>query len=83
MVTVNSDFLTNDEAVWFEDLINSPEVYILEPMQTDQTDYALNTYVTPVVLKTTSYTRKTTVNDKLIQYTFELEKTKTLRTQSI
>ena len=63
--------------------MNSPEIYIIEPKQTDQSHSALNQYVTPVTLKTTSYTRKTVANDKLIQYTFEVEKTKTLRTQSV
>ena len=40
-------------------------------------------YVQPVRLTTSSYTKKTIANDKLMQYTFEIEKSKTLRTQSI
>lgn len=82
---MNTDYITESESIWLEELINSPEVYILKGYtgQTDGTGSALNQYVTPVRLTTTSYTRKTVANDKLIQYTFEVEKTKTLRTQAI
>jgi hypothetical protein len=81
-VTMNTDFVNEAESEWFEELINSPEVYILEGFQTD-TNSALNQYVIPVRLTTSSYTRKTIANDKLMQYTFEVEKSKILRTQSI
>ena len=40
-------------------------------------------YINPVRLTTSSYTKKTVANDKLMQYTFEVEKSKNLRTQSI
>jgi hypothetical protein len=82
-ISMNTDYITESESVWLEELINSPEVYELNGFQTDSAFAALNTYVTPVRLTTTSYTRKTIANDKLIQYTFEVEKTKTLRTQAI
>jgi len=82
-ISMNTDFVNEAESEWFEELINSPEVYILDGFQTDPTDPLLNTYVTPVRLTTSSYTKKTVANDKLIQYTFEVEKSKTLRTQSI
>jgi len=84
-ITMNTDFISEAESTWFEELINSPEVYILDGF-TDETstpDTALNKYVTPVRLITSSYTKKTVANDKLMQYTFEVEKSKTLRTQSI
>jgi hypothetical protein len=82
-ITMNTDFVNESESAWFEELINSPEVYILEGFKTDVTNSALNKYVTPVRLTTSSYTKKTIANDKIMQYTFEVEKTKTLRTQSI
>ena len=82
-ITMNTDFVNEAESEWFEDLINSPEVYILDGFQTDQSNAALNQYVTPARLTTSSYTRKTIANDKLMQYTFEVEKSKTLRTQSV
>ena len=80
---MNTDFVSEAEGEWFEELINSPEIYILEGFQTDLSGSYLNNYVTPVRLTTSSYTKKTVANDKLMQYTFEVEKAKTLRTQSI
>ena len=80
---MNTDFVNESESEWFEELINSPEVYILEGFQVDATLASPNTYVTPARLTTSSYTRKTVANDKLMQYTFEVEKSKTLRTQSV
>ena len=82
-ITMNTDFVSESENDMFEELINSPEVYILEGYQTDGSFSALNQYVKPVRLTTSSFTRKTVANDKLIQYTFEVEKSKTLRTQSV
>jgi len=82
-ITMNTDFVSESENVMFEELINSPEIYQLQGFQTDVENSLLNQYVTPVRLKTSSFTRKTLGNDQLIQYTFEVEKTKTLRTQSI
>jgi hypothetical protein len=82
-ITMNSDFVSESENDMFEELINSPEVYILEGYQTDIAFSALNQYVKPVRLTTSSFTKKTVANDKLIQYTFEVEKSKTLRTQSV
>ncbi len=82
-VTMNTNFVSEDDNVMFEELINSPEVYLLEGYQTDAANAVLNNYVTPVRLTTSSFTKKTSANDRLIQYTFEIEKSKTLRTQSI
>ena len=82
-ITMNTDFVNESESEWFEELINSPEVYILEGFKEDATDSALNQYVIPVRLTTSNYTKKTVANDKLMQYTFEVEKSKTLRTQAV
>lgn len=82
-IKMNTDFVNEAESEWFEELINSPEVYMLEGYQTDLAQPVLNNYVTPVRLTTSSYIRKTIANDKLMQYTFEVEKSKTLRTQAI
>ena len=83
IVRINTDYLLDADAVWFEDLINSPEVYILNGYSSSDTFGMVNKYVEPVRLITSSYTRKTKANDKLIQYTFELEKSKNKRTQAI
>ena len=83
-VVMNTDFVNEAEAEWFEELINSPEVYMLDGYSdTDESTSSLNQYVKPVRLTTSSFTKKTIANDKLIQYTIEVEKSKTLRTQSI
>ena len=83
-ITMNSDFVTEDEAVIFEELINSPEVYLLKGYEDIvETSFVLNQYVTPVRLLTSSFTKKTIANDKLMQYNFEIEKSKTLRTQAV
>jgi hypothetical protein len=82
-ITMNTGFVTENDTVMFEELINSPEVYLLEGYQTDLTTPALNQYVTPVRLLTSDFTKKTIANDKLMQYTFEIEKSRTLRTQSV
>ena len=82
-ITMNTDFVNESESEWFEEFINSPEAYILEGYQDDASFAALNTYVTPVRLTTSSFTKKTIANDKLMQYTFEVEKSKTLRTQAV
>mgnify|MGYP003650432633 FL=1 len=82
-ITMNSDFVSESENEMFEELINSPEVYIIEGYQDDIPFSAINQYVIPVRLTTSSFTKKTVANDKLIQYSFEVEKSKTLRTQSV
>ena len=82
-ISMNTDFVSESESEWFEDLINSPEVYILDGYQSQAANPALNQYATPVRLTTSNFTRKTVANDKLMQYTFEVEKSKTLRTQSV
>jgi hypothetical protein len=82
-ITMNTNFVSESENVMFEELINSPEVYLLEGYQDDIGFAALNQYVTPVRLTTSSFTTKTVANDKLIQYSFEVEKTMTLRTQTV
>tara|TARA_R110000824_G_scaffold9068_4_gene40933 strand:- start:1389 stop:2825 length:1437 start_codon:yes stop_codon:yes gene_type:complete len=87
-ITMNTDFVNESESEWFEELINSPEVYILkgfttEPSVLGVTKLIPTDYATPARLITSSYTKKTIANDKLMQYTFEVEKSKTLRTQSV
>ena len=83
-ITMNTDFVNEDFNTMFEELINSPEVYMLSEYENiSESLSALNQYVTPVRLTTSSFTRKTIANDKLIQYTFEVEKSKTLRTQAV
>ena len=62
--------------------MNSPEVFILNGYQSDAGG-VLRRYVQPVTITTSNYTRKTVANDRLIQYSFEVERTTNLRTQSV
>ena len=92
-ISMNTDYLTEEHSGWFEELINSPEIYILKdwelprkvltPSVNGEPTALLTQYSTPCTLKTTSFTKKTIANDKLVQYTIEVEKSKTLRTQAI
>tara|TARA_R110000744_G_scaffold256233_1_gene371691 strand:+ start:683 stop:2089 length:1407 start_codon:yes stop_codon:yes gene_type:complete len=82
-IKLNTDFVSEAEAVWFEELINSTEVYIVKGFSTDTSNTITNKYIEPVTLKTSSYVRKSKANDRLIQYTFEVEKTRMKRTQSV
>ena len=66
-----------------EELINSTEVYIIKGFSADDINTITNKYVEPVTLTTSSYIRKTIANDRLIQYTFDIEKSKMQRTQSV
>ena len=82
-IKLNTDFVTEAEGVWFEELINSPEVYILNGFQDDTANTITNKYVEPVVLTTSTFVKKTIANDRLMQYTIEIEKSKMQRTQSV
>ena len=82
-IKMNTDFVSENDNVMFEELMNSPEVYLLDSYQTDVSNSMLNQYVTPVRVMSKSFTTKTVANDRLLQYTFEIEKTKTLRTQAV
>ena len=62
--------------------MNSQSVYILNGYNATESTFTItNKYVEPVLITTSSYTRKTIANDKLIQYTFDLERNKTQKTQ--
>ena len=82
-IRLNTDFVTEAEGVWFEELINSTEVYIVNGFSTDVYGTITNKYIDPVVLTTSSYVKKTIANDRLMQYTIEIEKSKMKRTQSV
>jgi hypothetical protein len=83
-IKINTDFVSEAEGVWFEELINSQDVYIVnEYVAGDDTATITNKYIEPVTLTTSSYVKKTIANDKLMQYTFEIEKSKMKRTQAV
>tara|TARA_R100001594_G_scaffold17746_4_gene35900 strand:+ start:378 stop:1979 length:1602 start_codon:yes stop_codon:yes gene_type:complete len=85
-IKMNTDFVTEADAVWFEQLINSTEVYILNGYNSDGALLNagnINRYVEPVTVQTSSYVRKTKGNDKLIQYTFDVQRASDRRTQRV
>ena len=62
MLTVNTNYLTETESVWMESLFTSPEVY-----------QEVNNELIAVSIDGRSIQKKTSLNDKLMQYTFTLE----------
>jgi hypothetical protein len=82
-IKLNTDFVSEAEGVWFEELINSNEVYIVNGFSSDVSNTITNKYIDPVVLTTSSYVKKTIANDKVMQYTIEIEKSKMKRTQAV
>lgn len=83
-IKLNTDYITESEAIWLEELFISNDVYILEQRSTDSADEGyMRKYIQPATITNSTHTRKTKSNDKLIQYTFEVETTKTKKTQRI
>lgn len=60
-VKVNTDYLTESESLWMEDLATSPSVYIEEDGE-----------LIAVTIDPKRIIRKTSLNDKLMEYTMEL-----------
>tara|TARA_R110002020_G_scaffold123146_9_gene279359 strand:+ start:333 stop:1829 length:1497 start_codon:yes stop_codon:yes gene_type:complete len=86
-IRLNTDYMIDVESVWIEELISSPEVYIIKDFDASYTPNAVvsvyNAFVEPVLVTTSSFTRKTKANDRLIQYTIEIEKNKNQSLQAI
>ena len=68
-IKLSTDFLSDLESVWIEGLLNSPEVYIINKSTANDNGGIINKYVEPVIVTTSSFTRKTVANDKIISYT--------------
>jgi len=83
-IKLNTDYITEAEAIWLEELFISNDVYILEQRSTDSANEGyMRKYIQPATITNSTHTRKTKANDRLIQYTFEVETTKTKKTQRI
>ena len=64
--TLNTDWISELDAVLLENLMKSTNVQII------QNDFT--TYTVPVMIKDTSFVKKTTANDGIkIQYTIQIE----------
>lgn len=82
-ITLNTDYLTEEEAAWLEELFISNDVYMLEQNSDDTTTGYIRKYITPVRITSEEMIRKTTANDKLKQYTFEIETNRTKKSHKI
>ena len=69
-LTVNTDYLTEDESIWMEDLFTSPVLY-----------REVNNELIAMNITGKSIQKKTSLNDKLMQYKFELNYSLTNRRQ--
>ena len=81
-IVLNTDYITEDEAIWLEELFISSDVYILEQRSTDNAQEGyMRKYIKPTTIIDKKHTRKTKANDRLIQYTFKIEVDKTKKSQ--
>ena len=85
VVTLQTEYITEEAAQWLEELFTSPDVFVLQERSTDSSlgtiKNIVNKYVQPCIITTSSYTRKTTANDKLKQYTIDIEMSHNKRIQ--
>tara|TARA_R100000234_G_scaffold83632_1_gene53014 strand:- start:5004 stop:6464 length:1461 start_codon:yes stop_codon:yes gene_type:complete len=72
--TLNTDWITEQDANLLEKLIISTDVYIVENADT--------TYTQGVVITDSSFVKKTNANDNLIQYTIQIEYANPINTNS-
>ena len=72
--TLNTDWLSENEASLMEKLLMSTNVYILDNADTDFTQ--------GVMITDSNIVRKTQANDKLIQYTINIEYANPVNTNS-
>ena len=79
-ITLNTDYITEDEAIWLEELFISNDVFIIHDDTTDDNAGYINKYIEPITIQSSNYIRKTKANDKLIQYTFDILKSKNRKT---
>lgn len=68
-ITLSSGYYPEWTNAWFEQLMLSEQVWLSDDSSTNAT----TDIVTPVTVKTSTFNKKTSVNDRLIEYTFEFE----------
>jgi hypothetical protein len=61
VTTLNSNFITEEEAQWLKQLINSPRVWMFD------------TQLIPINVRTSEYEQKYHINDKVFNLTLEVE----------
>ena len=72
--TIETDWITETDAVLLESLIVSTNVSIIENSDT--------TYTAPVMVTDNSFIKKTVANNKMIQYSIRIEYANPLNTNS-
>ena len=72
--TLNTDWITEEQATLIEKLLMSTDVYVIENVDTDFTQ--------AVMVTSSSHIRKTVANDNLIQYSVDIEYANNLNTNS-
>ena len=68
-ISLSSGYYPEWTNAWFEQLMLSEQVWLSDDSNTNATTDT----VTPVTVKTSTFNKKTSVNDRLIEYTFEFE----------
>ena len=72
--TINTDYITEAQGVLIEKLLMSTDVQIVQNADTDFTE--------GVIITDSSFVKKTSANDKLIQYTINIEYANPINTNS-
>jgi hypothetical protein len=62
-MTINSNWITEADSLWLEELLTSPEIYVLG--NTDPLGGASTGYKLPIVITDTTYEVKTAIRDRL------------------
>lgn len=63
--TLNSNWITEEEAIWLEELMTSPEVYLLEYINGYGYNDTRGAVRTPIIITNTSYEVKTSLRDRI------------------
>ena len=82
-ININTDYITEEEGIYLEQLVMSTEVYLIHQNESNDATGLVNKYVEPVLLTSNSIQRKTSANDRLINHSFTIEKSKNTNTQRI
>lgn len=82
-IRINTDYVTEDYVTIFEEMFVSPETYLLKPKSSATVPQTVFQQVEPIRILSSSFKKKTTVNDKLIQYTIDIEVSRKINTQTI
>lgn len=73
--TINTDWLTEEEYAYLEELISSPEVYVVNGLQYSQSNDSILSrkspipLVTPIIITSKSYPSRSVLNDDLFNLT--------------